>query len=119
MTMAASLAFCASASWVIFGRKRSGDVLLEDIRRLKQKLEVATSVPSVIQSFVTSGDDTVRRRPEIPFRGLSTSHGPSNARELYFPMPYNDEQVSIIQKLESNDGRKPKALEPARVHAEH
>ena len=65
---------------------------------------MATSVPGVIQSFVTSGDDTVRRHPEIPFRGLSTSHGPSNARELYFPMPYNDEQVSIIQKLESNDG---------------
>lgn len=93
-----------TGSWVIFGRKRSGDVLLEDIRRLKQKLEVATSVPGVIQSFVTSGDDTVRRRPEIPFRGLSTSHGPSNSRELYFPLPYNDEQVSIIQKLESNDG---------------
>lgn len=93
-----------TGSWVIFGRKRSGDVLLEDIRRLKKKLEVATSVPGVIQSFVTSGDDTVRRHPEIPFRGLSTSHGPSNARELYFPMPYNDEQVSIIQKLESNDG---------------
>ncbi|MBS7350810.1 MAG: AAA family ATPase, partial [Comamonas sp.] len=51
-----------------------------------------------------SGDDTVRRQPEIPFRGLSTSHGPRDARELYFPMPYNDEQVSIIQKLESNDG---------------
>ena len=93
-----------SGNWVIFGRKRSGDVLLEDIRRLKQKLEVATTVPSVIQSFVAPGDDTVRRRPEIPFRGLSTSHGPSNARELYFPMPYNDEQVSIIQKLEGNDG---------------
>jgi hypothetical protein len=93
-----------TGSWVIFGRKRSGDVLLEDIRRLKQKLEVATSVPGVIQSFVAPGDDTVRRRPEIPFRGLSTSHSPNNARELYFPMPYNDEQVSIIQKLESNDG---------------
>lgn len=93
-----------TGSWVIFGRKRSGDILLEDIRRLKQKLEVATSVPAVIQSFVAAGDDTVRRRAEIPFRGLSTSHGPRDARELYFPMPYNDEQVSIIQKLESNDG---------------
>jgi len=93
-----------TGSWVIFGRKRSGDILLEDIRRLKQKLEVATTVPAVIQSFVVSGDDTVRRQPEIPFRGLSTSHGPRDARELYFPMPYNDEQVSIIQKLESNDG---------------
>jgi AAA domain len=25
-------------------------------------------------------------------------------RELYFPMPYNDEQVSIISKLETSDG---------------
>lgn len=93
-----------TGSWVIFGRKRSADILLEDIRRLKQKLEVATAIPSVIQSFVAPGDDTVRRRPEIPFRGLSTSQGPRDARELYFPMPYNDEQVSIIQKLENNDG---------------
>lgn len=90
--------------WVIFGRKRSGDVLLEDVRRLKQKLEAAPSVPNVIQSFVTFGDDTVRRHPEIPFRGLSTSYRVDNARELYFPLPYNDEQISIIQKLESNDG---------------
>lgn len=90
--------------WVIFGRKRSGDILLEDVRRLKQKLEVAEDIPGVIKSFVTSGDDAVRRKPEIPFRGLSTSHSPSGARELFFPMPYNEEQVSIIQKLESNDG---------------
>lgn len=90
--------------WVIFGRKRSGDILLEDVRRLKEKIEVAETLPGVIQSFVTSGEDAVRRRPEIPFRGLSTSHSPSGARELFFPMPYNQEQVSIIQKLESNDG---------------
>jgi very-short-patch-repair endonuclease len=90
--------------WVIFGRKRTGDILLEDVRRLKRTLEASSSLPGVIQSFVTAGDDTVRRRAEIPFRGLSTSNNPSGARELFFPMPYNDEQVSIIQKLESNDG---------------
>jgi superfamily II DNA or RNA helicase len=27
-----------------------------------------------------------------------------NAMELYFPMAYNDEQVSIVQKLHANDG---------------
>jgi very-short-patch-repair endonuclease len=94
----------ATGNWVIFGRKRTGDILLEDIRRLKLKLEDATTIPTVICNFVTDGDDTVRRSPEIPFRGLSTSNGANGARELYFPMPYNDEQVSIIQKLENNDG---------------
>ena len=91
-------------TWVLFGRKRSGDIFLEDIRRLKKKVEEATSLPSVIRSFVEHGDSTVRVRPEQPFRGLSTSDGGSNAVELFFPMAYNDEQVSIIQKLHANDG---------------
>jgi len=91
-------------TWVLFGRKRSGDIFLEDIRRLKKNVEAATSLPGVIRSFVEPGDSTVRVRPEQPFRGLSSSESPSGASELYFPMAYNDEQVSIIQKLESNDG---------------
>ena len=91
-------------TWVLFGRKRSGDIFLEDIRRLKKKVEEATSLPNVIRSFVEHGDSTVRVRPEQPFRGLSTSDGGSDAMELFFPMAYNDEQVSIIQKLHSNDG---------------
>ena len=91
-------------TWVLFGRKRSGDIFLEDVRRLKKKVEEATSLPSVIRSFVEHGDSTVRVRPEQPFRGLSTSDGGSNAMELFFPMAYNDEQVSIIQKLHANDG---------------
>jgi very-short-patch-repair endonuclease len=91
-------------TWVLFGRRRSGDIFLEDIRRLKKKVEEATSLPTVIRSFVEHGDSTVRVRPEQPFRGLSTSDGGSNAMELFFPMPYNDEQVSIVQKLHTNDG---------------
>lgn len=91
-------------TWVLFGRKRSGDIFLEDIRRLKKKVEEATSLPSVIRSFVEHGDTTVHVRPEQPFRGLSTSDGGANAMELFFPMAYNDEQVSIIQKLHTNDG---------------
>lgn len=91
-------------SWVIFGRKRSGDIFLEDIRRLKQKVEEAPTLPSVIRAFVERGDSEIRVRPEQPFRGLSTSDGGAGAMELYFPMAYNDEQVSIVQKLYSNDG---------------
>lgn len=91
-------------TWVVFGRKRSGDIFLEDIRRLKKKVEEATSLPSVIRAFVERGDSEVRVRPEQPFRGLSTSDGGAGAMELYFPMAYNDEQVSIIQKLHANDG---------------
>ena len=91
-------------TWVLYGRKRTGDVFLEDIRRLKKTIEKAETLPAVICSFVEEGDTAVRVRPEVPFRGLSTSDGSNSAKELYFPMPYNDEQISIIQKLEANDG---------------
>jgi len=91
-------------TWVIFGRKRSGDIFLEDIQRLKKKVEEAKALPSVIRAFVEQGDDEVRVRPEQPFRGLSTSDNGAGAMELYFPMAYNDEQVSIVQKLHANDG---------------
>lgn len=91
-------------TWVLFGRKRSGDIFLEDIRRLKKKVEEAKQLPSVIRSFVERGDSTVNVRPEQPFRGLSTSDAGPQAMELYFPMAYNDEQVSIVQKLHANDG---------------
>lgn len=91
-------------TWVLFGRKRSGDIFIEDIRRLKGKVEQAQDLPSVIRGFVEPGDSSVRARPEQPFRGLSTSDAGSGANELYFPMPYNDEQVAIVKKLHSNDG---------------
>lgn len=91
-------------TWVLFGRKRSGDIFLEDIRRLKKKVEEVEQLPSVIRSLVEHGDSDIRVRPEQPFRGLSTSDAGPQALELYFPMAYNDEQVSIVQKLHSNDG---------------
>ncbi len=91
-------------TWVLFGRKRSGDIFLEDIRRLKKSVEESSSLPEVIKSFVERGDTTVRVHAEQPFRGLASSESVEGAKDLFFPMPYNDEQVSIVQKLYTNDG---------------
>ena len=93
-----------SSSWVVFARKRSADIFLEDIRRLKQNIEANPILPPVIRSFVEHGDSTVRTSPLQSFRGLSASDDGAGGFELYFPMPYNDEQVSIVQKLEAHDG---------------
>ncbi|KQW43297.1 MULTISPECIES: AAA domain-containing protein [unclassified Roseateles] len=93
-----------TSTWVIYGRKRSADIFLEDIRRLKKVIEEVQELPGVIRSFVEPGDSTVRVHAEQPFRGLSSSDSTDGAQELYFPMPYNDEQVSIVQKLANNDG---------------
>lgn len=90
--------------WVLFARKRSSDFFLQDVRRFKAAIAENLAIPNVILDFVKAGDDRIRARPEYPFRGLSSSAAPAEAFELYFPMPYNDEQVSIIQKLKNNDG---------------
>ncbi len=90
--------------WVLFGRKRSEHVFLEDIRKLKKKVEDAKTLPAVIEGFVQTGDATVRVREPVQFRGLSSSMSGDGVRELFFPMPYNEEQVSIVEKLETNDG---------------
>jgi very-short-patch-repair endonuclease len=97
-----------TSNWVMFARKRTGDIFVKDIQELraavKELEERGVALPAVVRGFVEMGADIVKVREEVPFRGLSTSEAPAGARELYFPMPYNDEQVSIVQKLEANDG---------------
>ena len=91
-------------TWVLFGRKRSEHVFLEDIRKLKKAIEDTKTLPSVIAGLVQTGDATVRVREPVLFRGLSSSESGEGVRELFFPMPYNEEQLSIAEKLETNDG---------------
>jgi hypothetical protein len=91
-------------TWVLFARKRTATIFLEDVKRFKQKVKETPCLPAVIRSFVMHGDDDVQSRTDIPFRGLLSSDAPENAQELYFPLPYNDEQVAIVQKLEHGDG---------------
>ncbi|MFJ1260584.1 hypothetical protein [Cupriavidus sp. CuC1] len=71
-------------TWVLFARKRSGDIFIEDVRRLKKTIERAPTLPPVIRGFVERGEDTVRVQPSQPFRGLSTSDGGAGTFELYF-----------------------------------
>jgi very-short-patch-repair endonuclease len=93
-----------TSTWVLFARKRTATIFLEDVKRLKEDVKGRPSLPSVIRSFVIRGDEQVKARRETVFRGLLSSEAPTGAAELYFPLPYNDEQVSIVQKLERADG---------------
>lgn len=95
---------CVTDTWVLYGRRRAEHIFLWDVQRLRQKIASAESIPPVIAGFVETGDSTVRIRPPVHFRGLSSSVSGNGFRELYFPMPYNEEQVSIVEKLETNDG---------------
>ena len=91
-------------TWVLFARRRSSGIFLEDIARLKKSVETATILPAVVRNFVERGPDEITEPVLQTYRGLSSSEGDSAAFELYFPMAYNDEQVSIVQKLQCANG---------------
>jgi very-short-patch-repair endonuclease len=91
--------------WVLFARPRSGHIFLEDVEALRQRLKsLVKTLPRALEKFVTPGDAAVKPRTQLTYRGLSSSSSGPNIRELYFPMPFNDEQRAIVEKLETGDG---------------
>lgn len=102
-------------TWVLFARPRTQSIFLQDLEKLKQAVrdvDDEEKFPLAVESIVT---DPSSENPiiELPtFRGVSASyHGDGDVRsdrkrvrDLYFPKPFNDEQVRIIQLLDISDG---------------
>lgn len=99
--------------WVLFARPRSTNLLVHDLeqyRRLLQDLPGDDALPDAVRAIVS--DPSTEVSPvELPrFRGVSTATRPrgvdveGSARDLYFPKPFNDEQLRIVQLLEAHDG---------------
>lgn len=94
-----------SDSWIVFVRRKSNNYLVEDLERLKDKIAGGCELFSGPLALVTPPSDEVVVYDDVSFRGIS-SRGSSltNAEELYFPLPYNDEQVTIVQRLQRAPG---------------
>src|SRR5437868_3227984 len=94
-------------AWVLLSRPRSNNYLFEDLKRLQEKLQGGCDIPAGPLALVTpSSDEPVEYEP-VRFRGLSSRGTPDSGKsqeELYFPLPYNDEQVTIVQYLERAPG---------------
>lgn len=120
-------------TWVLYVRQRSGDFRREDIARLIGRIEDVESpdeLPAPAAAFVVEPSDEIVNPdqydgldltsrtlilPEQPSGGQSP--GPrtgadgrhrqasfdNEADTVFFPLPFNDEQVEIIRRLESND----------------
>lgn len=96
-----------SDAWVILARPRTNNYLLDDIRRLKARVEAGTPLPAGPLAIVSQPSDEVADQGGVHFRGLSGStgsHAGGEVRELFFPLPYNQEQVAIVEKLERSPG---------------
>jgi len=99
--------------WVLFARPRSSSLLVHDLeqyRRLLQDVPGDDGLPDAVCAIVS--DPSTEVAPvELPrFRGVSTATRPrgvdveGSARDLFFPKPFNDEQLRIVQLLEAHDG---------------
>lgn len=92
--------------WAFFLRKRPNDRILNDLNALSQAIEVSADLPPVVRNLVDNEPQHPPEPKDLTFRGLEPvglGEGCA-ARELYFPLPYNAEQVLILKKLQSQFG---------------
>lgn len=98
----------ASLAWRIFLRNRSTSLIHQDIEALKRNLEQwpEDQLPAQLLNLVTPPSQA-REVPQTPvcFRGRGGLEGQgSTVQELFFPLPYNHEQITIIERLNRQDG---------------
>lgn len=93
-------------AWALFVRPRSNNYLIEDLHRLRNRLSDGCEIPEGPAALVTAPSDEPVPFADIKFRGLSSrgSGDGDDVRELHFPLPYNQEQVTIVQQLEQAEG---------------
>lgn len=89
----------------LFHKKRSLSPLLADLVRLERVVLEAPSLPDSLVALVDR-DSVLALPDQLPsFRGLETAGGASeHDAMLYFPLPYNEEQVQVAQRLEVSPG---------------
>jgi very-short-patch-repair endonuclease len=94
-------------SWVLLARPRTANYLFDDLKRLQAKLNDGCVIPEGPLSLVSPPSDEPIAFEAVSFRGISSrghSDGRQAAEELYFPLPYNDEQVTIVKNLKHGAG---------------
>lgn len=94
-------------AWVLFSRPRTNNYLVDDLKRLQEKLASGCDIPEGPLALVSPPSDEPVEFEAVNFRGISSrgnSEGGKNPTELYFPLPYNSEQVTIVQRLERAAG---------------
>lgn len=103
--------FQISMGAAFFQRERRATQLMEDLRRFKSILidpNEAMDLPLAINSIVTDPASSLEVEEYPEFRGISTIPGVTSSngdgKDLFFPKPFNREQVEVVQRLETRPG---------------
>lgn len=100
-----------SNAFAFFQRERRATQLMEDLRRFRASLSEgaeASALPAAVAALLIEPSDTIEE-PDYPqFRGISTIPGVTSSdgsgKDLFFPKPFNREQVEVVQRLEVRPG---------------
>ena len=97
------------AGWVLFERPRRATHLMDDLRRFRAAVlqtEAGDLPPAVRVLLQPPGEAPTQAPPQL--RGVSTIPGVTSSdgsgADLFFPKPFNREQVEVIQRLASRPG---------------
>ncbi|MEN9846403.1 MAG: hypothetical protein RIS36_1550 [Pseudomonadota bacterium] len=105
--------FVITDSWVILSRKKSTHFFVDDVRGLKEDVKKVEDLEGGARAIVADPSDEQRPEPRRNYRGVwgviqssfgSETSTQSEPEELYFPKPYNSEQLDIIDRLKAADG---------------
>jgi AAA domain len=102
-------------NWIVFARPRSQHVVLQDINRLRRVATNETSeLGGLAETLVTPPSLTPTNGGWEPLGTVigQPSNGPnaisgettSFADNVFFPKPFNDDQIAIVRKLSKADG---------------
>lgn len=99
-------------TWILFARPRSKSLYIQDLENFKKyfNAEKVDEISGVIKEMVQDPVSEHREIKLINFRGLSSlgcslnENSTDAVNELFFPLPFNEEQVKIVQRLEHSNG---------------
>ena len=89
-------------AWAFFSRPRTVNFLFEDLKRLGENLNNGCAIPDGPMALVSEPSDEPLTFQSVSFRGISSrgdTGGSHKPQELFFPLPYNEEQVTIVKNL--------------------
>ncbi len=100
-----------SDAFAFFQRERRATQLMEDLRRFRDLLGNEGEIldlPPAIASLLSEPASAVRDEEYPQFRGISSIPGVTSStgegKDLFFPLPFNREQVEVVQRLEVRPG---------------
>lgn len=97
--------------WVLIERTRRATQLMDDLRRFRSEIEQIVDVeqiPPAVRALLQAPADAAAPANYPDYRGVSTIPGVTSSdgsgEDLFFPKPFNREQVEVIQRLATRPG---------------